>query len=239
MASADTHQAPGHPTSGLTIWRVQSNEHRGIALTSSALDADGRIGDLYSGWADNETPALNWSAVIEAQSYALVVEDPDVAEGDPFVHWLIWNIPGTATSIPERVARTPSPSELPGATQGRNSDGKVGWAGPRPPEGQGSHRYHFQLFALSAKLDGLDPDTPLERFVSILKGLTIASGDLIGAYERPDPVSDAKSPGRTGGYGAEAHADTAREISSGRGGLDADDLDRHAPHAPGGAVQRS
>jgi Raf kinase inhibitor-like YbhB/YbcL family protein len=232
------HGTPEHPGSTLTIARVAAYEHRGIALASPVLDINGRIEDRYSAWHDNEAPSLGWSNVIEAQSYALVVEDPDAPTTTPFVHWLIWNIPGTAIEIPMNLPRVPRPSELPGAIQGRNSAGTLGWHGPKPPVGPGVHHYHFQLFALSATVGHLGPDTPLEKLVSVLKGLTIASGELVGTYERLDPISDAPSLGRTGGYGSNPHADTAREHTSGRGGLDADDLDRHAPHEPEGEVQR-
>ncbi len=232
------HDTPEHSGASLTIQRVHPYEHRGIALASSAIGTDGGLGDLYSAYYDDVAPDLSWSAVIEAQSYALVVEDPDAPMAQPFVHWLMWNIPGKAIAIPQGLPRTARPDELPGAVQGRNSGGSVGWHGTKPPQGHGLHHYHFQLFALSAPLDHLRPDASLADLVDVLKGLTIASGELIGTYERKDPVSDAASTGRTGGYGSDPHADTARETQTGRGGLDEDDLDRHAPHNSSGEVQR-
>ena len=232
------HDTPEHAGSALTIQRVHPYEHRGIALASPALDVDGVIDDLYSAYHDDLVPALSWSAVIEAQSYALVVEDPDAPMAQPFVHWLLWNIPGAATAIPAGLSRAAHPAELEGAVQGHNSGGALGWHGTQPPPGHGVHHYHFQLFALSAALPHLGPNTALEELVSALKGLTIASGELVGTYERKDPLADAAPPGRPGGYGAHAHADTARETATGRGGLDADDLDRHAPHDADGAVRR-
>ncbi len=232
------HDSPAHSGSSLTIQRVEAHPSRGILLASPALDGEGRIDDRYSAYHDDLVPGLSWSAVIEAQAYALVVEDPDAPMARPFVHWLLWNIPGTAIAIPAGLARTAHPPELPGATQGRNSAGLEGWHGTKPPAGHGVHHYHFQLFALSAPITHLGPNAGLEDLVSALKGLTIASGDLIGTYERRDLIGDAPSLGRTGGYGSDAHADTAREASTGRGGLDADDLDRHAPHNPDGEVRR-
>ena len=230
--------SPAHSGALLTIQRVETYPARSMALGSSALDAEGRIDDLYSAYHDDLVPDLEWSAVIEAQSYALVVEDPDAPMDRPFVHWLLWNIPGTATAIPAGLSRVTRPPELPGAIQGHNSAGAQGWYGTKPPPGHGLHHYHFQLFALSAPLDHLGPGTGLEELVNVLKGLTIATGDLVGTYERLDPIADAPSPGRTGGYGSDGNAGVTREAEPGRGGLDADDKDRHAPHAPSGEVRR-
>jgi Raf kinase inhibitor-like YbhB/YbcL family protein len=227
-----------HAGSLLAIQRIEPFEHRGVAVVSDALNADGVIDDRYSAYHDDEVPGLGWSAVIEAQSYALIVEDPDAPMARPFVHWLIWNIPGDAIAIPQGLPRTERPDALAGAVQGLNSAGEVGWHGTKPPPGHGKHRYHFQLFALSGRLDHLPPRTSVDELVDALKGLTIASGEIVGTYERLNPAIDRASPGRTGGYGPDAHADTARETATGRGGLDADDLDRHAPHTPEGEVRR-
>ena len=216
---------PDHSGAALTLQRVQPYERRGIAVTSSALDADGHIDDRYSAYHDDQVPGLAWSAVIEARSYALIVEDPDAPMDQPFVHWLLWNIPGEAIAIPEGLSRTEHPPELPGAIQGRNSGGTVGWHGTRPPEGHGVHHYHFQLFALAEPLD-LPPQTTLQELVDVLKGQAIASGEVVGLYERKP--ADASGP---------THGET-REAELGRGGLDADDVDRHAPHGPGGEVKR-
>ncbi|MGC1303090.1 MAG: YbhB/YbcL family Raf kinase inhibitor-like protein [Caulobacteraceae bacterium] len=229
---------PAHSGKSLTIQRLEPFEHRGIAMVSDALDADGRIADLYSAYHDDLVPGLGWSAVLEAESFVLVVEDPDAPRETPFLHWLVWNIPGRATAIPAGLPRTERPDQLPGAVQGLNSAGQPGWFGPKPPPGHGIHHYHFQLFALSGWLDHLAADTTLEQLVSALKGMTIASGERVGTYERPDPAHDASSPGRTGGYGSNPYSDTRREESSGRGGLDEDDLDRHAPHTPDGETER-
>ncbi len=235
MVHPQTHTSSG---ATLTLARVRPYEGLGIAVVSPALDAQGRFDDRYTAWHENESPAISWSWIIEAQSYALVVQGADADSDRPFVNWMVWNIPGDATSLPIKLSHDATPSELLGVIQGRNSDGGFGWCGPKPAEGAGLHHYHIQLFALSTPLDHLPPETSLEQLVTVLKGLTLASGEIVGTYERPSPIADARSPGRTGGYGSAPFADTAREIAAGRGGLDADDLDRHAPHAPDGTVQR-
>jgi len=220
---------PHHSGSTLTIQRVQPYEHRGIAVTSSALDPDGYIDDRYSAYFDDQVPGLGWSAVIEANSYVLIVEDPDAPMDQPFVHWLLWNIPGKAIEIPAGLSRTAHPPELEGAVQGLNSGGTVGWHGTRPPEGHGVHHYHFQLFALTEPLD-LPPHTTLQELVDVLKGQAIASGEVVGLYER-------KAAGPAALPNEPAHG-AARDAELGRGGLDEDDVDRHAPHNADGEVKR-
>ena len=220
---------PDHSGSALTIQRVQPYERRGIAVTSSSIKPDGFIDDRYSAYFDDMVPGLSWSAVIEARSYVLIVEDPDAPMDQPFVHWLLWNIPGEATEIPPGLSRTAHPPELPGAVQGHNSGGTVGWHGARPLEGHGVHHYHFQLFALTEPLD-LPPKTTLNELVDVLKGQAIASGEVVGLYER-------KAAGAADAPSEPAHG-AARDAETGRGGLDTDDSDRHAPHNPDGSVKR-
>jgi Raf kinase inhibitor-like YbhB/YbcL family protein len=237
ISEAAMAQTSPHAGALLTLQRVQPFERRGIAVASDALDADGRIQDRYSAWHDDEAPGLRWSAILEAQSYVLVVEDPDAPGDRPFLHWLMWNIPGTATEIPAGLPRSAHSDVMSEAVQGLNGHGQAGWYGTKPPAGHGLHRYHFQLFALSKTLD-LPPTASLEEVVSALKGLTIASGELVGTYERLDSAGDAPSPAHTGGYGADPYADTVTDRETGRGGLDRDDRDRHARHTADGEVLR-
>lgn len=232
---AQSHASP-HAGGLLAFQRIEPYEHRGIAITSDALDAEGRIGDAYSAYHDDVAPPLKWSPVLEAESYALVVEDPDAPGDRPFLHWMMWNIPGTASEIPAHLSRDEHPAELQGVVQGLNSAGRYGWHGVKPPPGHGIHHYHFELFALAERLDHLSSHIPLDELVNALKGMTIAAGELVGIYERLDLVADAPSPGRTGSYGAQAHAPTHQEQASGRGPLDEDDVDRHAPHGPDGEL---
>jgi Raf kinase inhibitor-like YbhB/YbcL family protein len=230
---------PQHAGSLLTIQAVEPLAQRGLTLVSGAIDAEGLIDPIYSAEGDNLSPPLSWTADLEAESFALIVEDPDAPGDEPFIHWMIWDIPGSATELPRGVANAPRLDEPQGAIQGRNGKGAHGWFGPRPPVGHGPHRYHFQLFALG-KLLGMGPETDLKTLINALKGNVLAAGELVGVFEVKDPVADASSPGRTGGYGAEPSNErpTGREQEAGRGGLDEDDPDRHAPHDADGEVRR-
>ena len=101
----------GHQSSGqdIIIHKVQPRERGRLEIVSPAIADDQRIGELYSAYHDNLSPPLSWTLELDAESFALVVEDPDAPRERPFVHWLIWNIPGTATGlsagVPEDVER--------------------------------------------------------------------------------------------------------------------------------------
>jgi Raf kinase inhibitor-like YbhB/YbcL family protein len=166
----------------LAIQRVHPNEAGSIVVRSSGVEADGRLADLHSAYFEGISPALSWTARPEADAYALIVEDPDAPTEAPFVHWMIWNIPGTASGLPQGLGRD-LPDELSGAVQGRNSAGKVGYMGARPPAGHGVHRYHFELFALDQKLPA-DPDMPFGELVNMLRAHTLATGECVATYER-------------------------------------------------------
>jgi Raf kinase inhibitor-like YbhB/YbcL family protein len=213
----------------LVIQRVRPREAGRLTLTSEAIGLDERIGDAYAAYHDNMSPPMMWTGMPEAETYALILEDPDAPTERPFLHWVMWNIPGKLKGLPVDV---PKDAELEGpcldhAVQGLNGRGQPGYMGPRPPAGDGPHRYHFQLFALGMRLY-LPPTAPLEELVQMLKGNTIAACELVGTYER-DALGGLPSQ--------EPRTFTEAELHAGRGGLDEDDIDRHAPHDVDGAVR--
>jgi hypothetical protein len=215
----------------LVIQRVRPREPGRLTLTSEAVGLDDRIGDAYSAYHDNMSPPLMWTGMPEAETYALILEDPDAPTERPFLHWVVWNIPGKLDGLPAAIPKTAEPGEvegLAGTVQGLNGRGQPGYMGPRPPAGDGPHRYHFQLFALDLRLD-LPPTAPLEELVQVLKANTIASCELVGTYEQ-DALGDLPSE--------EPRTFSEAELHAGRGGLDEDDVDRHAPHDPDGTVRR-
>src|SRR5579875_385923 len=167
------HTAPAHSGKATAFLRVEPYEHGAIVVTSTAVDAEGRLDPVISAEGDGTSPPLAWSGVLEARSYVLIVQDPDAPKDEPVVHWVVWDIPGALTELPANLGDKVHPEALEGATQGLNSHGGHGWIGMAPPQGHGVHHYHFQLFAVNRRL-GLRPDTSLEHLVEALKGTTIA-----------------------------------------------------------------
>jgi len=175
---------PDHSGEAITILKVDPILKTGVAVSTTAQAPDGRLDDRYSAYHDNISPPLRWTAVPDARSWALVVEDPDAPQEQPFVHWMIWNIPGEARGLPEGLPNTPALVTPHGAIQGRNGMHGHGYFGPRPPAGHGLHRYYFQVFALDDLID-MGPETPLADLLNALKARALASGDLVATYEAP------------------------------------------------------
>ncbi|CAN5217957.1 hypothetical protein BH09PSE6_BH09PSE6_02360 [soil metagenome] len=72
-----------------------------------------------------------------------------------------------------------------GFETGRNSFLRTAWLPPDPPPGHGVHRYAFQVFALKTD-QPVDSSPGREALIEVLREHAIASGLLIGTYERPD-----------------------------------------------------
>jgi hypothetical protein len=88
--------APEHSGEAITIMKVDPLLKTGVVVETTAQRPDGRLEDRYSSYHDNISPPLTWTAVPDARAWAVVVEDPDAPQEQPFVHWMIWNIPGDA-----------------------------------------------------------------------------------------------------------------------------------------------
>src|SRR5262245_47680650 len=151
-----------------------------LNVTSPAFSSGGPMGDRYTQNGENMSPALAWTrGPVGTQSYVVVAEDSGVNRAEPIVHWIVYNIPSTVRILPgEMPAETTLPN---GAMQGKNVSGKAGYLGPKPPAGQ-THPYHFQVFALSTKLN-IDPATADRTSVlNAMKGRVLAAGDVVGNY---------------------------------------------------------
>lgn len=134
----------------------------GFTLESPDLNAKQPIAEKYvlNGFGcegGNVSPALTWkNAPKDTKSFAVTAYDPDAPTGSGWWHWVVFNLPADAASLPQG-AGNPGPGKLPkGAVQGRTDFGKPGWGGPCPPKGDKPHRFVFTVFAL--KTDKLDLD---------------------------------------------------------------------------------
>ncbi len=154
-----------------------------ITLSSATIIPDGPIAALHSEYADGVSPALSWTPMAGAKSYALIVEDPDAKPLTPFVHWLAWNIPGALSSLPEGLQEQERLTEPDGLLQGRTSRGSVGYYGPRPPVGDPPHHYHFQIFALDTLLN-VPPGADRDTLLAAMRGHVIGQGRLVGLYQQ-------------------------------------------------------
>lgn len=117
---------------------------------------------------------------LTAPYLAMVLDDPDATHG-PFIHWTIWNIPAT-DRVPEKISPERHPPELPGSSQGLNSDQEVGYVPPCPP--RGSHRYFLRVYGLDAPLE-LEAGASREQLEKAMKGRVVQYGEAMATYARP------------------------------------------------------
>lgn len=157
-----------------------------LTLTSPAFTHDDPIPMHFSAYGDNVSPELNWTgAPAGTRSYALVLHDPDAPLEGGFVHWVIYNIPGGATGLPEGLpsdAELTTPADLAGTTQGNNGLRRPGYFGPRPPAGSGVHNYNFRLFALDLAPE-LDAGLDSAGLMDAIDGHILGSTTLTGIYQ--------------------------------------------------------
>jgi Raf kinase inhibitor-like YbhB/YbcL family protein len=161
-----------------------------LTVTSPTMKAGEPIPRDHTADGKNVSPALMWSNVpAGTKEFALIVDDPDAPTPQPFVHWVIYKIPGTAKGLPENIpidAATPMPHEVAGAVQGMSGFRRPIYRGPAPPPGK-VHNYHFTVYALDTAVD-LQPGATKQQLLDAMKGHVIGQGELVATYERKQPM---------------------------------------------------
>jgi Raf kinase inhibitor-like YbhB/YbcL family protein len=161
-----------------------------LVMTTAAWKDGGVIPDKYTmaAGANAVSPKLDWSQVPPGtQSFVLLMHDPEpvLAKGSKMdiTHWLIWNIPGTATGLAEGVAT----GELPDGRRQVSLRANA-YMGPGAPAGP-YHHYTFELYALDTKLD-VPQGTPQEAaatrtaVVNAMDGHVLGKAVLIARFHR-------------------------------------------------------
>jgi hypothetical protein len=158
----------------------------GLTLTSPAFEDGGIIPNKFT-QSDPKpvSPELDWTNVPPGTvSFVLWMHDPDTSlqkKTDQVLHWLAFNIPGTATKLPEGVPNEP---KLPdGTVQPKNLRGTPGFMGPGAGAAGPYHHYTFELIALDTKLD-LGPDGTLADVMKAIDGHILGKGILVGRFHR-------------------------------------------------------
>jgi Raf kinase inhibitor-like YbhB/YbcL family protein len=137
----------------------------------------------------NLAPGVSWSAgPAGTQSYVLFMEGEGGARIDPTVHWIVYNIPATATRLPTGIPKDVQIKDPAGAINGREdssvfqgtADGEIGYRGPNfTADGGRPHPYSFEVFALDTRLD-LDPvQAKRQSVIHAMQGHVLASGVLV------------------------------------------------------------
>jgi hypothetical protein len=168
--------------------RQQTSENKekllmSMSITSSSFPNHGEIPRRHTCQGHDTSPELFWTEIPEGtKSFVLIVDDPDApdpaAPKRTWVHWVLYNIPATASGLPEGVATADLP---PGTLEGLNDWERTGYGGPCPPVGK--HRYFHKLYALDTILPDLKQPTKA-KLEEAMQGHVIAHSELIGLYQK-------------------------------------------------------
>ena len=131
---------------------------------------------------DNVSPPLAWSNAPPAtRSFAILMHDPDGANGLGSSHWVAYNIPATKTSLAEGEASV-SPKDF---TGGKNNVGHDHYFGPCPPAGHCLHHYIITVIATDIEPGKLRPGLTRDELLAELKGHALAPASLVARFARP------------------------------------------------------
>lgn len=165
-----------------------------LTLTTTAWPDGGVIPVKYSQAGEQLSPALSWSNVPAGTvSFVLNMIDPDVAiqrgtQTQP--HWIVWNIPGTATGLPEGI---PAGPQLANGARQISASG-LQYRGPGAAATGPMHHYTFELYALDTTIDVTASSNPqlvpaaLETRAAVMQamqGHVLGKAVVVGLFRRP------------------------------------------------------
>jgi Raf kinase inhibitor-like YbhB/YbcL family protein len=152
----------------------------GFAITSPAFMEGQAIPVVHACDGANTSPQLEWGTFDGALSYSLVFTDLS----NNLIHWVIYDIPASATGLPADVDKVFEPPDVAGAKQTVSFAGGVrGYLGPCPPN---EHTYEYKVYALDvATLPGTSMATNRAQAETLILQHDLGSAALSGTYERP------------------------------------------------------
>ncbi len=156
-----------------------------MVLTSTSF-ADGMdIPVKYTAAGTSTSPALMWSNFPpNTVTFVLHMHDMEGSRNhttEDQLHWLVWNIPGSVTSLPEGI---PMGAQLQNGAYQVSASGAV-YRGPGAPADSPRHHYVFELYALDTKVDvqpGADPFETRAAVLKAIQGHVIAKAVYMGLY---------------------------------------------------------
>jgi Raf kinase inhibitor-like YbhB/YbcL family protein len=159
-----------------------------MRMTTSAFPDGGVIPNKYTQAGEQVSPALNWTNVPPGtQSFVLHMHDLEVARNkttDDQVHWVVWNIPASATGLPEGV---PQGADLKDGSHQISASGPV-YRGPGAPANGPMHHYTFELYALDTKIEVPASTDAFETRAAVMKaiqGHILGKAVYMGLFHRP------------------------------------------------------
>lgn len=155
-----------------------------LQLSSTAFGDGTMVPEKYTcaaGISKMVSPPLAWvNPPAGTKSFVLLLHDPDAHAAksiDDITHWMIFNIPGDSTSLPEGVK-----ADSTAGVQANNIARQPSFFGPCAPPGP-VHHYTFELFALDTTLD-LQKGASRDDVTKAMDGHVLTGTVLIGLFHR-------------------------------------------------------
>ncbi|WP_456381392.1 YbhB/YbcL family Raf kinase inhibitor-like protein [Hydrogenimonas sp.] len=172
----------------LAIVTLSSGEAGNLRLESTDLSPRLSIRHVYDGYGcggENLSPELSWSGEPKGtKSFAVTMYDPDAPREKGWWHWILFDIPKGVHRLP-RGAGNPEKGLLPpGAKEGKNDFGTLGYGGACPPRGHGPHRYIFTLYALKKEHLPLKPEMSPAEAAAVIEKYAMEKASIVSRYGR-------------------------------------------------------
>ncbi len=157
---------------------LKSKELQGQATKEQIFNSFGCTGS-------NMSPQLYWENAPEGtKSFAVTMYDKDAPTGSGFWHWVVFDIPASATELKTdagNISKGLAPKEC---IQSNTDFGTPGYGGPCPPQGHGAHEYKITVYALKADKLGLDKNATPALVGFYLNQQTLSKASLVFYYSR-------------------------------------------------------
>ena len=161
-----------------------------FTLTSADMKPNAVVPDkhVFNGMSctgENLSPQLAWAdAPKDTKSFVVTVYDPDAPTGSGWWHWVVINIPATATELPEGAGTADGKALPAGSTQVRTDFGAPGFGGACPPKGDKPHRYIFTVYALKTDKIEIPADATAAMAGFNINGNKLGSASFTAKYGR-------------------------------------------------------
>lgn len=139
--------------SAAVLITLAGSAHAQMNITSTTLTEGGElplehVADQFGCAGGNVSPHLAWGNVPEGtKSFIVLAFDPDAPTASGWWHWGAYDISATVFDLPAGVGGMASGMDI-DMKRTENDFGAFEYIGACPPEGGGSHRYQFTVYAL-------------------------------------------------------------------------------------------
>ncbi len=155
------------------------------SIPSGATLTEEQVFDGFGCTGKNQSPALQWTPGPKGtKSYAVTVYDPDAPTGSGWWHWVVYNIPATATELAYGAGDATGKLLPSGALQGRTDYGTHSFGGACPPKGDKPHRYIFTVYALNIETIDVPAEASAALIGFMIHANTLDKASFTATYGR-------------------------------------------------------